>query len=999
MTTTKLLFTIVQVTQLDFRGLVDAFADVIAVFDRDQRCVYGNAALERATGVPAAALLGKRSDDVMTPGEAAVWREALEDVLRSGRQRAIAYTIATPEGPRRFASVITRVPGDLVCAVSRDVTEATLFQNDEASLALERSTLLEAERRARADAEAARQRERQLHVLAARLSSALTPPQVAAIACEEVVSVVGAYSGAASVCHGDEVQILGTGGPRDEECLARVAHVPLATAIPIAEAVRRSELVWCASEAELAVRYPDFEDIWRKLGIRSWGAVPFRFEGGTVGSLALSFTTERELGLEDREFLSGVGQLTAQALERARLYEALQTGEEQLRVALMAGRAATWRFDLVTGIATRDPSYGALLGMRDEHAIATDEAIHPDDRAAVRSQFERTLRDGAPFEPEARVRRDDGTYMWTRSHGRVMYGPDGKPRVLAGVIVDIDEAKQASLRADEERRINETLHRLGSSFAGELDHDRLARLITDEITRLVGAELGALFSGSGEAGSFALHTISSGHVERYRGLRSPHATPLLAQTLVAHQVVRLDDVLADPRYGAAGAQPEEHPPVRSYLAVPVAARSGEVFGGLLFGHSEVGRFTAAHERLAASIASQAAVALENARLYKAVREHKEQLELAVERARLADRRKDEFLAMLGHELRNPLAPIATALELMELKDKAVWSKERGVIRRQVDHLSRLIDDLLDVSRITRGKIQLTRQVLEIGAALAKAIEIASPLLEKRVQRLAIDVPREGLLVDADPTRLAQVFQNLLTNAAKYSEPGSQIVLCARGDADRVVVELTDQGIGISADLMPRLFDLFEQGDRALDRSQGGLGIGLTIAKSLCELHGGTISATSAGIGHGSMFSVTLPRAVRADPPGPARAGPQVARVATGMRILVVDDNVDAAQTLHEFFAMLGHESAVAYDGVAALELARSFKPSIAVLDIGLPVMDGYELARKLREQLGPDKLRLIAVTGYGQETDRARARGAGFDHHLVKPIALAALVPLLTTET
>jgi signal transduction histidine kinase len=639
-----------------------------------------------------------------------------------------------------------------------------------------------------------------------------------------------------------------------------------------------------------------------------------------------------------------------------------------------------------------------MFGERDDHQVATDEAIHPDDRAAVRAQFERTLRDGTPFEPEARVRRGDGTYRWTRSHGRVMYGPDGKPRMLTGVIVDIDEAKQASLRAEEERRINETLHRLGSSFASELDHDRLTQLITDEITQLVGAEQGAYFDRFGEAGSFTLHTISSGQAERYRELRPPHATPLLAETFVAHRVVRLDDVLADPRYGASGAQPEGHPPVRSYLAVPVVARSGEVFGSLLFGHPEVGRFTEAHERLAASIASQAAVALENARLYKAVREHKEQLELAVERARLADRRKDEFLAMLGHELRNPLAPIATALELMALKDNTALQKERDVIRRQVAHLSRLIDDLLDVSRITRGKIQLTRQVLEIGAALAKAIEIASPLLEQRRQRLAVEVPREGLLVDADPTRLAQVFQNLLTNAAKYSEPGSQIVLRARGRADHVVVELSDQGIGISAELMPRLFDLFEQGDRAIDRSQGGLGLGLTIAKSLCELHGGAISATSPGLGQGSTFTVTLPRAARVELPGPARAREHLARAPTGVRVLVVDDNVDAAQMLHEFVVALGHEAAVAYDGGAALELARSFQPDIAVLDIGLPVMDGYELARRMREQLGPKGLRLIAVTGYGQETDRARGREAGFDHHLVKPIALEALEPLLVTK-
>jgi PAS domain S-box-containing protein len=952
------------VTQLDFRGLVDAAGDVIAVLDRAERYVYVNAALERATGVPAAVLLGKRSDEGLTPEEAALWHEGLEDVLRSGRKRAIGCTIATPEGPRRFASVVTRMSGDLVCAVMRDITDVC---------------------------------ERQLHVLAARLSSALTPPQVAAIACEEVVSVLHAYSGAAAVHQGDGVRILGTGGLRDEVALARVAQVPLSMVLPLTEAIRTGELVWCVSEGELAARYPHFEDIWRRLGIRSWGAVPFRFEGGTVGALALSFTTERELGPEDRAFLAGVGQLTAQALERARLYEALQAGEEQLRAALSAARAATWQLDLATMTVTRDPVYRALLGIRDERVVTGFEAVHPDDRAGLQVQFERTLRDGAPFEPELRVRRGDGTYMWARAYGRVVYGPDGKPSMLAGVIVDIDEAKRASLRADEERRINETLHRLGSSFASELDHDRLVRLITDEIAGLVGAELGAFFY-AGEAGVFALHTVSSGHAERYGHLRPPRATPLLAETLVAHQVVRLDDVRADPRYGAHGGQPEGHPAVRSYLAVPVVARSGEVFGALLFGHPEVGRFTAVHERLAASIARQAAVALENARLYKTVRAQKEQLELAVERARLADRRKDEFLAMLGHELRNPLAPIATALELMALKDNSALQKERGVIRRQVDHLSRLIDDLLDVSRITRGKIQLTRQVLEIGAALVKAIEIASPLLEKRMQRLAIDVPREGLLVDADPTRLAQVFQNLLTNAAKYSEPRSQIVLRARRDADRVIVELTDQGIGISEDLMPRLFDPFVQGDRTLDRSQGGLGIGLAIAKSLCELHGGTLSVASAGIGHGSTFTVTLPRAVGADPPEPVRASEHVARVATGMRVLVVDDNVDAADTLDELLTALGHEVAVAYDGVAALELARSWRPTVAVLDIGLPVMDGYELARRLRDQLGPAPLRLIAVTGYGQEADRVRAREAGFDHHLVKPIALDALVLLLATE-
>jgi PAS domain S-box-containing protein len=881
-------------------------------------------------------------------------RTARPVIFESAAALAEAYPHVPPGGtPYRAWAVIPLVVGGRgVGAVSFSFEHERAFSDEDrelltamagqASLALERCMLLEAERRARAEAETARQRERELQVIAARLSSALTPRQIAAIVSAEVVSILGAHAGVAALRVGDEVQLLGAAGTQVPEILASASRVPLAADRPMAEAIRISTLVWCASEAELAARYPHLEPVWRGAGLRAWGAAPFTFEGRTVGGIAVSFTEDHPLQDDERELLHGAGQLAAQALERARLYEALRASEEQLRVALTAGRAATWSVDLATMKSTRDPSYCALLGLRDEQVDADFGAIHPDDRPIAQEHFERALRDGAPYEPEVRVRHGDGTYMWVRSHGRVTYSEDGKPVAIAGVIVDIDEAKRASLAAEEERRINETLYRLGTSFASELDHDRLVALITDEIAKLLSAEL-AEFRAPGPG----------------------------------------DDEL--PRPG-----------LRSYLAVPVAARSGELFGTLRFGHTEAGRFSASHVRLATSIASQAAVALENARLYKTVREQKEQLEAAMARAKLADRRKDEFLAMLGHELRNPLAPISTALELMGLKSGGVLQRERDVIRRQVDHLARLIDDLLDVSRITRGKIQLARQVLELGAVLAKAIEMASPLLEKRMQRLSVDVSREGLTVDADPTRLAQVFQNLLTNAAKYSEPHTQITVRARGEDGRVVVEVSDQGIGIAADILPRLFELFVQGERALDRSEGGLGIGLTIAKSLCELHGGTIEAASAGPGRGSTFTVSLPRAAREAGPPRRRTAELAARVPDGMRVLIVDDNVDAAMMLHDFLVQIGHHAAVAHDGMVALEVAAAFRPEIALLDIGLPVMDGYELARQLRDQAAGRPLRLLALTGYGQESDRARAREAGFDHHLVKPISLEALVPLLT---
>jgi len=389
-----------------------------------------------------------------------------------------------------------------------------------------------------------------------------------------------------------------------------------------------------------------------------------------------------------------------------------------------------------------------------------------------------------------------------------------------------------------------------------------------------------------------------------------------------------------------------------------------------------------------------------------LREANERLEEALtneQRARqesdAASYLKDQFLMTVSHELRTPLTAIYGWVRMLATKEMPREQRARAVaaIERNAAAQTRLIDDLLDVSRITRGELELVREVGEVGEIVARAIEMASPLLEKRVQRLTIEVPREGVLVDADPVRLAQVVQNLLTNASKYSEPHAEIAIAASAAPDGITIEVRDSGIGIAPELLPRLFEMFVQGERAIDRAEGGLGIGLTIAKSLCELHGGTISAASEGLGRGATFTVRLPRATRPAIPRSERATAKMPTMTRGKRVLVVDDNTDAAAMLHAYLAELGHEPAVAHDGVAALELAGTFKPEIAVLDIGLPVMDGYELARRLREQLGPEKLRLIAMTGYGQDADRARAEEAGFEHHLVKPVALEVLTSLLDT--
>jgi signal transduction histidine kinase len=360
-------------------------------------------------------------------------------------------------------------------------------------------------------------------------------------------------------------------------------------------------------------------------------------------------------------------------------------------------------------------------------------------------------------------------------------------------------------------------------------------------------------------------------------------------------------------------------------------------------------------------------------------------------AEAANRVKDEFLAVLGHELRNPLAPITTALALM--RQKAPLDHEALIIERQVGHLRRLVEDLLDVSRITRGKVELKRKPVNLAGVVREAVELASPLLEERQQHLSLDLPATGLEVLGDRTRLAQVIANLLTNASKYS--GRATLISVRGyvvPEDNVVeISVRDRGIGIEPEMLPSVWNAFTQGAQAIDRSHGGLGLGLTIVRSLVELHGGSVAVHSAGKGQGSEFCVRLPRALEESPEAPEpRARPSHAHAVAfgGYKVLLVDDNEDAVELLAEWFRARGAIVETALDGLSALELARRFEPDVALLDLGLPAMNGYEVARRLRaDKLGRELL-LIAVTGYGEQSARELTSAAGFDDHCVKPLDL-----------
>jgi signal transduction histidine kinase/ActR/RegA family two-component response regulator len=425
--------------------------------------------------------------------------------------------------------------------------------------------------------------------------------------------------------------------------------------------------------------------------------------------------------------------------------------------------------------------------------------------------------------------------------------------------------------------------------------------------------------------------------------------------------------------------------VRSHLAVPLSI--GErTLGAISLGFVGTRRYRITDVPLAEALASRAAVAIQNARLYRAAEQARAQAESA-------NATKDEFLAMLGHELRNPLAPIVTALELT--REREGPSRERDIIERQVQHVRRLVDDLLDVARIARGKLDLAREPLELAHAIQDGVELARPLIDERRHVLTIDCPERGLRVFGDRTRLAQVVANLLTNAARYSEPLGKIRVSAFARGERAVLCVEDNGIGIAPELLPRIYELFAQAKQTAERGSGGLGLGLSIVKALVEQHGGEVHARSEGPGLGSEFEVSLPRLISERPGTAQEATPRTTSGGAGARILIVDDNEDAAVLLAEALRARGYQTEVAHDPEQALARAQACTPDLGLLDIGLPGMDGYELCRLLHADSALAKLPLIALTGYGQAGDRARSAQAGFAEHLVKPVNLEDLTRVI----
>ncbi len=640
----------------------------------------------------------------------------------------------------------------------------------------------------------------------------------------------------------------------------------------------------------------------------------------------------------------GVGGVVEEITERKLAEDALRRAHERLALAQRASGSAVWDWEAGQEEVYVSREYRSIYGLP-SHARVTlgvwHELVHPDDRQRVREARELLFRAGGEWSEEFRILHPVHGERWVSSQGEVIRDDRGDPVRFSGITVDITERKRAEARLREsEERFRWIVQRAPIPiFVHALDGEILE--MSRAVTELTGWERSDF-------------PDSRAWYSKGRGIPDD----------------QLDAMLEDTHRRFAANEPVEP-------EVVVWTKAGEQ-RRWLFHRSEVKRFADGRPFMT----SMAIDITERERAEAALRE--------------ADRRKDEFLAMLAHELRNPLAPIRNAVQLLKTPGRAVQADALiRILERQLSHLVRLVDDLLDVSRVTRGKIELKREHVDLREVATHAVEVVQPQLTERHQALDVTMPAEPAFVFADPTRLVQVVLNLLTNASKFSAERSRIGLTLAREGSEWSVRVSDRGQGIAPELLPRVFDLFTQGERSLDRTEGGLGIGLSLVKALVEMHGGRVAVSSPGIGQGSDFVIRLPEAGSVQPLR-RPAAPDGAPV-SGMRrrVLTVDDNRDSAESLRMLLELWGHDARCAFDGREALDLAEDFEPEVVLLDIGLPGMSGYELAARLRASEALRQVTLIAVTGYGQEEDRRQVRAAGFDHHLVKPVDPDALERLM----
>ena len=686
--------------------------------------------------------------------------------------------------------------------------------------------------------------------------------------------------------------------------------------------------------------------------IQSAICVPLYKRGKFVAAMAVYMRTPRNWTTDELELVRLVTARCWESIERARIAHELRESETLYRAFVTASADVVYRMS---------PDWSEMRQLDGREFIADtnqpsgewlQKYIHPDDQQRVISAINLAIRTRAKFELEHRVVRRDGSLGWTVSRAVPILDDKGEIREWLGTATDVTRRKEA----EEALRESEEKYRtvLGSMDEGLM----IGEVMFDETTK--------------EAIDYLVLETNAAFY-KHTGL------PLGMVGKTIREIVVGDEV---PWLGIYGE----------------VALTGEAtrFEYEITVEPLVGWYDIFVQRIGEPHQHRVAVMFQDITGRKRVEESIANL---IEQLRDQDRRKDEFLATLAHELRNPLAPMNNGLQLMRLaaSNPATLEHARAMMERQLQQMKRLVDDLMDVSRISRNKLELRKEFVELATVVNRATETSRPLIEAAAQELLVSLPTEPVLIDGDPVRLAQAFSNLLNNASKYSEKGSQIWFHAEQAGDEIIVKVRDTGIGIPADKLPNIFDIFMQVDRSLERAQGGLGIGLTLVRQLVQMHGGSVEVRSDGPGCGSEFVVRLPLVIVAKPDGESRSENKTNEPAIkARRILVADDNRDSADSLAMLLEMLGHEVCLAHDGLEALETAKSSKPELIFMDLGMPRMNGYDAARLIRNAPECNGVVLVALTGWGQEEDRRRSYEAGFDHHIVKPIDFSIVEELLT---
>jgi PAS domain S-box-containing protein len=708
---------------------------------------------------------------------------------------------------------------------------------------------------------------------------------------------------------------------------------------------------------------------------------------------------------------TGDGSLAAAVAGQRREEEGRRRSEEHFEQLLAGVRDyAVILLDREGIVATWNAGAEQIKGYRPEEIIGQHfSRFYPPEVVAQGRPAEQLKRAAASgrLEDEGWRVRKDGSRFWANIVITALRDQDGGVRGFLKITRNLTQCKRAeenarrlleeeakgALRASEQRLAAEleAMTRLHSLSTRLLAADNLNTALDDVLENSIitsGADFGNIQLYNPQIGALEIvahRGFRQDFLDYFRTVRVDEGSAC-AQAMGSGQRIIIEDVGLDPTY-------EPHRPVaaaagyRAVQSTPLKNRNGNILGMLSTHFRLPQRVSDRNQRLLDLYARHAADLIERIRVEQALKE--------------ADRRKDEFLAMLAHELRNPLAPIRNGLHIMKQAgaDDAVVNRVREMIERQVQHLTRMVDDLLDVSRITRGKIELRKKIVDLASVVDHALETTRPLIEDRRLKLTVDLPPKSLRLEADPTRLEQVLANLLNNAAKFTDCGGNIWLWARQEGGELVLRVRDTGLGIAADMLSHIFEPFVQSDQALNHPQGGLGIGLTLVRSIVAMHEGTVTAHCDGPGKGTEFIVRLPVvAQQQEPQGDRTASVGNEQRETAVlqrRILVVDDNVDAAESLALLLRLKAHDVRVAHDGPAALASVAADPPELVFLDIGMPVMNGYDVAQRLRQRPGLERLVLVAMTGWGQEEDRRRSQEAGFDHHLVKPVAPDAVHQLL----